>query len=228
MFDPRALAIFALVGLFFPAFVTLLTFRSTDLLGPTVTGAVSGTAPLFALPAAALVLGESISGRALSAAAGVAVGIALLSWQGRSASVPAHRAALLLPLAGALIRGSAQAFAKAGLLLWPSAVAASLVAYVISSATVVGVDRLRGKRPARASAGTVAWFVLTGVLNGAAVLCLYLALQVAPVSFVAPVVASYPLVAAILGLVLRTESLGMRGFAGAAVLVASIAWLVAG
>src|SRR5512140_1525957 len=33
---------FALVGLFFPALVTLLTFRSNEELGPTVTGAVSG------------------------------------------------------------------------------------------------------------------------------------------------------------------------------------------
>ena len=32
---------FAVIGLFFPAVVTLLTFRSNELLGPTVTGAVS-------------------------------------------------------------------------------------------------------------------------------------------------------------------------------------------
>jgi drug/metabolite transporter (DMT)-like permease len=56
-FDIRAALWFVVVGLFFPAVVTLLTFRSNELLGPTVTSAVSGTAPLFALLAAAWWLG---------------------------------------------------------------------------------------------------------------------------------------------------------------------------
>jgi drug/metabolite transporter (DMT)-like permease len=226
-FSGAALGIFALVGLFFPAFVTLLTFRSTELLGPTVTGAVSGTAPLFALPAAALFLGETISERAVLAALGVAAGIALLSGAGTARG--ARMSWLLIPLAGSLIRGTAQALAKAGLLLWPSPFAASLVAYVISSVTVVGVDRFGGRRNQRPEGRTIAWFMITGVLNGAAVLCLYMALQGAPVSTVAPVVASYPLVAAVLSLVvLHDEKFDARRIAGALVMVGSIGWLVAG
>jgi len=75
-----AAILFALVGLFFPAAVTLLNFRSNELLGPTVTSTVSGTTPLFALVAAALLLGEKIPSHAAAAALGVLIGIALLSW----------------------------------------------------------------------------------------------------------------------------------------------------
>ena len=59
-FDVRAVLLFAIVGLFFPAVVTLLTFRSNEILGPTTTGVISSTAPLFALIGAALLLGERV------------------------------------------------------------------------------------------------------------------------------------------------------------------------
>ena len=42
-FTVQAALVFAVVGLFFPAVVTLLTFRATALLGPTITSSVSGT-----------------------------------------------------------------------------------------------------------------------------------------------------------------------------------------
>ena len=59
-FNLAATFIFAAVGLFYPAMVTLLTFRSNEELGPTITSAISGTAPLFAMLAAALLLGERV------------------------------------------------------------------------------------------------------------------------------------------------------------------------
>ena len=65
---------------------------------------------------------------------------------------------LLWPVSGAVVRGLAQVGVKAGLLLWPSAFAASLIGYVVSSATVVSVNRWedgsgRGG-PGAASAGS--------------------------------------------------------------------------
>lgn len=62
-FSLHALLVFAAVGLVFPAAVTILTFRSTALLGPTITSSVSATAPLFALVAAWLILGEQVPGK---------------------------------------------------------------------------------------------------------------------------------------------------------------------
>ena len=225
----HAALLFALVGLFFPALVTLLTFESNDRLGPTLTAAVSGTAPLFALAAAAVLLGEQLPARAVAAAMGVAAGVALLSWRATDERRAALGWAIVLPVVGALVRGVAQAVAKAGLALWPNPFAAGLIGYVVSSAAVVAADRIPRNRKSAYTRSAVAWFALTGALNGGAVLLMYVALSTAPVSLVAPVVAAYPLVTMILGAaVLREQAPSARMIAGAALTVASIVYLVAG
>jgi drug/metabolite transporter (DMT)-like permease len=124
-----------------------------------------------------------------------------------------------------MLRGAAQALAKAALLLWPSPFAAGLIGYIVSSGTVLA---LRGKRKERPR-DAVLWFIATGVLTGAAVLALYAALERAPVSSVAPVVAAYPLVTLLLGAaVLHEERLSARVVCGATLVAGSIALLVSG
>ncbi|MDH5534591.1 MAG: DMT family transporter [Betaproteobacteria bacterium] len=228
-FSWDAALIFAVVGLFFPALVTLVTFRANDQLGPSVTGAISSTAPLFALLAAAVLLQEDVPPRAIVAACGVAAGVAMLSWRRARVGTGASGWALLLPVWGAALRGLAQVMAKAGLLIWPNPFAASLIGYLVSSATVLTVDRVpRAARLARTRAA-VAWFALTGLINGAAVLLMYSALTRAPVSTVAPVVATYPLVTVLLSAIfLRAEPLPARAIAGILLSVAAILYLVAG
>lgn len=227
-FSARAALVFAAIGVFFPALVTLLTFRSNEELGPTVTGAVSGTAPLFALLGAALLLDEKIPAEAAIAAVGVGIGVALLSWSPGGVRRGFAGWALLWPFSGAMIRGLAQVGAKAGLLLWPNPFAAGLIAYSVSSVTVVGVDRLGRAQRQRVTLRSLWWFGVTGVLNGGAVLLMYTALTMAPVSTVAPVVATYPLVTALVGAaVLHDEPLTVRVIAGAALTVAAVAYLVA-
>jgi drug/metabolite transporter (DMT)-like permease len=217
---------FAVVGVFFPAIVTLLTFRSNELAGPTLTSAVAGTAPLFALLAAALVLHEDIPGRAALSALGVVVGILLLTWKPGEAMRVSGRG-LSWALAGAVLRGAAQVGAKAALLLWPNPFAASLVGYIVSSSTVLVANHGRPRPQGSARAG-VPWFMLTGVLNGSSVIFMYLALAKAPVWIVAPIVTSYPVVTAIAGaLLLREERFSWRRMLGASITVAAIAWLVA-
>lgn len=222
-FHLGAALLFAGVGLFFPALVTLLTFRANQALGPTVTGAVSGTAPLFALLAAGLFLDERIAAQAALATLAVVVGVGLLSYQRGAARPGVAGWALWWPVAGAVLRGLAQVGVKAGLLLWPSAFAASLIGYLVSSATVIGINqRGRHLRP-KATKRSMAWFAVTGLLNGSAVLLMYAALSLAPVSLVAPVVASYPLVTALVSaMVLREETLTLRVVAGASVIVAAM------
>jgi len=226
-FTLRAALLFAVVGLFFPALVTLLTFRSNEMLGPTITGTVSGTAPLFALLAAGLFLGEKIPGHAAIACVAVVAGIAVLSWKRGDGNPGASGWSLLWPIAGAVVRGLAQAGAKAGLALWPSPYAAGLIGYLVSSATVIGTNAIgRSERPQSAKNGIV-WFMVTGVLNGSAVLLMYGALSIAPVSLVAPIVATYPLVTTMVSaVVLREERVTLRTVAGAAITVLAIVYLV--
>ena len=226
-FDWRAALLFAAVGLFFPAFVTILNFRSVELLGPTVTSAVTGTTPLFAVVAAALFLGERVPAHAAASAAGIVAGVALLSWKKDAERHAFAGRALAWPLAGAVVRALAQVGAKAGLLIWASPFAASLIGYLMSSATVVGASRLRAPPPRRITARGAAWFAVTGILNGSALLLMYAALSLAPVWTVAPVVSAYPLVTAILGAAfLHDEKPGWRAAAGATLTVAAIAYLV--
>lgn len=227
-YNANAAMMFAAVGLFFPAIVTLLTFRSNEQLGPTVTSAASGTAPLFALVAASLLLGEKVPAEAAVAAVGVVAGVGLLSWQQDAARSRFAGWALLWPVSGAAVRGLAQVGAKAGLLLWPNPFVASLIGYLISSAVVLGANRLgHATRPAFTKEG-VSWFAVTGVLNGGAVLLMYAAFSMAPVSVIAPIIAAYPLITTLVSaLVLREDALTARKAAGAAITVAAIVYLVA-
>jgi drug/metabolite transporter (DMT)-like permease len=227
-FTILAALIFAVVGLFFPGLVTILTFRSNEQRGPTITGAVSCTAPLFALLAAGLFLGERVSAQAAVACLAIVVGVAVLSWQQGAVRPGLPGWSLLWPLSGAVVRGLAQAGAKAGLVLWPSPFSASLLGYSVSSAIVVGTNAVgRSKRPRLTRHGVV-WFALTGVLNGGAVLLMYGALSIASVSLVAPIVATYPLVTvSVSAAVLREEPITLRMVAGAAITVLAMVYLVA-
>ena len=227
-FNVAAIIIFAVVGLFYPALVTLLTFRSNEELGPTVTSAISGTAPLFAMLAAALFLHERVPPQAALAAVGVAAGVALMSWNPRAAHKRLAGKALLWPVAGAILRGFAQVGAKAGLLLWSNPFAASLVGYLVSTATVLGVSHARGNKRKKLTRPGLIWFAITGLLNGGAMVLMYSALALAPVSSIAPIIAAYPLVTvAVSAVFLRTEAVSHRATAGAIITASAIAFLVA-
>jgi drug/metabolite transporter (DMT)-like permease len=56
--DPRGALIFVLVGLLFPATVTLLTFEANRRMGPSISGALSNLTPLFAVVVAAFLFNE--------------------------------------------------------------------------------------------------------------------------------------------------------------------------
>jgi drug/metabolite transporter (DMT)-like permease len=154
--------------------------------------------------------------------------VALLSWSRSGVRRGFGGRALLWPFSGAVVRGLAQVGAKAGLVLWPNPFAAGLIAYSVSTVTVVGVDRVGRAEKSRLTARSLWWFGVTGLLNGAAVLLMYTALTMAPVSTVAPVVATYPLVTAVVSAaVLHDEAITARVIVGAGVMVAAIAYLVA-
>lgn len=227
-FAPAAAVVFAAVGFFYPAFATLLRFRSTDLLGPTITSTVSSTVPFFALASAAVWLDESIPARAVVATSGVIAGISLLSYKA-SGLRPSWRGWwLAIPLAATMIGGIAQTVIKAALFGWPSPYAAALIGYAASCATVFAINALpRLNRPGR-SGIAVFWFACTGAVNGAGVLSLYAALNAGPVATVAPIVAAYPLITLLLSAaVLRDEPINLRVVAGASLTVASVGYLVA-
>lgn len=194
-FDPRGFGVFVAVGLLFPAAVTLLTFEANRRMGPNIAGALGNLAPLFAVAAAVLMLGEAPQPRHLLGLAVIVAGILLLSLGRRGLAGGWPLWALALPLAAAAIRGLIQPATKLGLGYWPSPFAAVLCGYTVSAAVIVLSTWLRGVRPpARPQRRGLAWFAAVGLGNASAVLLMYAALAHGPVTLVSPLVATYPLV----------------------------------
>src|SRR2546426_574038 len=148
----------------------------------------------------------------------------------RSANRPRAWAAwvILLPLAGAAIRGGAQAAVKGGLSLWPDPFVAALIGYCVSSVTIFAANRTFVPRTNTAiDRRGILWFMVVGICNGLGVLAMYAALNRGQVSVVSPLVATYPLFTlALSALFLREEKFGARVLLGVALTVAGVVVLV--
>jgi drug/metabolite transporter (DMT)-like permease len=86
--DLRAAILFASVGVFFPAMVTLLNFESNRLMGPNIAGAISGLAPVFAVLLAVVLIGETLRAPQLLGIAAIVLGMMLMYRGQRRASPP--------------------------------------------------------------------------------------------------------------------------------------------
>jgi drug/metabolite transporter (DMT)-like permease len=201
--DASAATIFALVGLFFPAAVTVLTFKANRRLGPTISGALGSTTPLFATAVAVLALGEHLTPLAAAATLIVVAGTITLVWQRKNGG-DRRPVWLLLPLAASLIGYSVSVFALA------------MDARFRRRIVTTKFDR-RG----------VLLFAVVGVCNGTAVFCTYAALNHGAVLIVAPIVATYPLFSLLFGgLLLPNQPAWPRLFAGTALIVTGIVGLL--
>ena len=224
----EAVMLFALVGSFYPAAVTLLTFVGNRRLGPTVAGTIGSTTPLFAVLGAALFLGEVPGIRESVATAVIVVGTMALSKPAGCPVPGTERSALWMPWSAALLRALAQVLSKAALALWTSPFAAAMIGYSISTVIVWTAGFLTERSVPSFNRRGVAWFALTGVLNGAAVLAMFYALTSGPVTIVAPVVATYPLFTLSLSaLLIRHERMTARIIGGVILTVAGVIMLVA-
>jgi drug/metabolite transporter (DMT)-like permease len=191
----RAVPIFAAVGLVFPSVLTLLTFAANRALGPVVTSALGNLSPLFAVALAVTVLHEPMRPFQFIGLFVSVAGAFLLSVT-RTADMRDWRTwALLLPLCAAFLRGVIPPVLKIGLAIWPNPIGAGLFAYIVSTITVLCIERIRtGRFIVQGPLEGRLWFALTGVVNGVGTLLLYAAVGAGPITVVAPVNATYPLV----------------------------------
>ena len=206
--DPHAALLFAIVGIFFPGAITLLTFEANRMMGPYVSGALGNLAPLFAVAAGLLFLGEVLDLGQWVAVAVIVAGVSVMSVRRTWQDTRWQSWALILPLGAALCRGLGPPALKIGLAWWPNPHVAVLICYAMSATTaiVVALLRTRGKER-RVTAPGIAWFATVGLCNGTAVLCWVTALPLGPVSVISPVVAGYPVFILAFGALLlhRTE-----------------------
>ncbi len=225
-----AAAIFAAVGVLYPAVGTLITFTANRRIGPVITGTFGNFAPIFAVTLAVLFLGEPPRPGQLTGLAVIVAGVMVLTAPRGGPAIHWRTWYLALPLMASGIRGLAQPTIKYALTLWPSPIAATLIGYSVSAAIVLTVARKRtGRWLAEGPAPSKLAFVGVGVANGLAVLLLYLALARGPVTLVSPLIATFPLATiAISAAVYRRVDGGVRLVFGVALTVAGVALLIAG
>lgn len=227
--NTQSAAVFAGVGLMFPALATFMTFAANRLIGPSITGTFSNMTPVFAIVFAMLLLGETPTFLQVLGVAAVVTGAALVVL-GRGALVPLGAGwAMALPLVVAAMRALAQAVVKIGLVQWPSSFAAVTIGYVMSALMVLSVGWARGELPAWGWHRERLWFAIVGVLNGLSVLLVYAALTRGTVTVVSALVACFPLFVVVLNRMVRGDrSLTVMVGTGVLVTVAGIVVLVSG
>ena len=227
-FDADAAALFAVVGLFFPAAITLLTFEANRLMGPYVSGALGNLAPVFAVAAALVFLGEVLGAAQWIAVAVIVAGVSCLSlrrsWQQQAWS----RWLMVLPLGAALCRGLGPPALKIGLDWWPQPYVAVMICYAVSAAVAISVGLWRTRNSERhITRRGICWFAGVGLCNGFAVLSWTVALSLGPVSLISPMVASYPVFTLALGAAfLGRTALGFPQIAGVLLTVGGIVLLI--
>lgn len=226
-FNLAAAGIFALVGLFFPVAVTLLTYTANQRMGPTVTSAVSCTTPMFALSGAVLFLGEGLTAGNVLGTAVIVLGMLALTWTDSARARTWPLWAIALPVAAAAIRALAQVLNKAGLALWASPYAASLIGYSVSTVVILIAARAGGA-PKVSDRRAFPWFVATGFFNGSSLFLMYIALVKGQVSMVSPIIATYPLCTLALSMLfLRHDRITPRLAVGAVLTVSGVVVLLA-
>lgn len=227
-FTPGSALLFALVGLLFPAAVTVLTYEGNRRVGPAITGAMGNLTPLFAVVIALPLLGEVPSPGQLAGMAVILLGVLLIIGAPRTAPAGSFGWAIGLLLLAAVIRGLVQPMVKLGLEGWPSPFAATLIGYVMSASVILVAGAAReGAALLPFHTRGWAWFIPVGWLNGAAVLAIYAALARGPVAVVAPLVACYPLAALVFGrILLGAGGLTLGVGLGVAITVAGVVLLL--
>lgn len=219
---------FALIGLFFPAAITLLSFDSNRLMGPHASGAIGNLAPFLAVGAGVILLDEQFGAFQWLGVAVIVVGVTVLSRDRRWKGVNWPLWAISLPLAAAALRGFAPPALKYGLNLWPDPHAAVLICYVMSASVALSLGYLRTRREPFVFPRTgVLWFMCVGLANGTAVLTWIEGLARGPVSLVSPVVACFPLFTLLIGAaLLRQDRVYPLQIAGILLTVSGVVLLI--
>lgn len=226
----HALPVFMVIGLFFPAALTLLTFASNRALGPVITSTLGNLAPLFSVTVAVILLREPRHPPQLLGLVVAVAGAAIITVT-RPRDLGHWRSwALLLPLCSALVRGLTPPIMKLGLEVWPSPLWACLIGYVMSSLVVLTVQRIRkGSFIVQAPREGRFWFAMTGISNGLSALSLFIAIRNGPITLVAPLAAIYPLVTVGLSAVmLKHIDITKRIVLGTALTVLGVALVLIG
>jgi drug/metabolite transporter (DMT)-like permease len=220
--------IFTIVGLFFPATVTLLTFEANRQMGPSVSAALANLSPLFTVVSSMLFLHEAPYLFQAFGIGAIIIGGLMLSTDRQWLGVSWSYRAIMFPVGAAAIRGFTYPITKLGFAEWPSPFAATLIAYTVSSVIVASAVRIQTAGwPSGYDRAALLWFACVGMCNSVGVLALYGALARGSVLTVSPLVATYPLVTlGFTATLFRSAQTSMAVFAGVVTTVAGVILLI--
>ena len=193
-----ATLLFAGAGLLRPTLSITLWVEGIKRLGPTLNAALTSIGPFFAALFGILLLGEQLTPM-------IAAGIALVV---SGALLPALRTsgiaygfplwALLLPLGASALRNVAHAITKLGFAEVPSPLFAAMVGTCVSL-VIVGTRFVATRQTIEGRLADYRYYLASGIVTSFAVYLLNEALELGQVITVAPILASSPVFAALLG-----------------------------
>lgn len=214
--------LFVLVGLVRPSLSSVLALQSIKVMGPTLTSALTATAPLFGALFAMFLLAEQLDLKTAIGTVAVVAGAAVATYRPQGIVRGWPLWAIALPLGAALVRASGHAGTKLGLADVPSASFAVMVSNTVSLVVALIAFRLEGRR----FTGTIkshGWFIAGGLAAALSLHCLNSALQIGKLIEVVPIVSASPVFTMLLGLfVFRQEAFSWRTLATIALVVPGV------
>lgn len=214
-----ATALFAGAGVLGPGLGRLLSMRAVRDAGATVAVPVqSSINPLVASAAGIVLFGEAAEPARLAALALVVAGIWACARGGSANRVPGHgldasgslpvnRLVLAWPLAVGVVRATALAVQKSGLVLHDEPALGALVGLGVALGiwgTVVAA-RPPARQRARMDRGALGWFCATGLLSAVGMVFTLSALGAGDLVVVAPIISSQPVMVILLSALLLRD-----------------------
>lgn len=224
---PAAL-IFVLIGFFRPSLSANLSVAGMRYLGPTMSGTLSATSPLFGVAFGIIILGEALTLPLSFGILGVVAGAIVISRRGGGKAARSWPLwALALPVGAAIIRSAGHVLAKIGMEDIPDAYFASLATFSVSALITLVLHFVQGTpQPINWKNSGPWWFVLSGVVFTVAVVALNMALKQGEVVTVVPIVAASPVFTMLLSIyVFRRETLTPRIVLAVLMVVTSVGFI---
>lgn len=195
---PFSFIVFASAGLSGTVLARSLYYISIDRIGASRTEPIKSSQPLHATLVAVLVLNEVVTIPHLFGIVLIVAGIAAISWETNkqsSASGDNSQSELLFPLGAAFFFGIEPTFIKLGFAEGTPVFVGLSIKTLAAAVGFIIYLRIRGSLPAWDDFRTDSshYYIAAGLANTAFLVTYFLALEVAPVTLVVPIVQSSPL-----------------------------------
>lgn len=217
-----ACLLFALVGIFRPALSSALALSSIQHMGPTLTSALTASAPLFGAFWAILIIGEKLTWPIALGTLAVIIGAMVAAWNPKGLKRDWPLWALVLPFGAAFIRATGHAVTKIGLGEVPSPSFAVFMGNTVSLGSSMVAHRIEG----RSIVGTMAswrWFIAAGIANALSIQFLNNALFTGSLLSTMPIVSASPVFTMLLGFfIFGRETITWRTVATIALIVPGV------